>query len=276
MAKLENPEKVLSERMDKLCHDIEEEVKKSIEEPPPENRFESVKLLRERAALEVREGIKSLQMILDKGMQAVVYALTELKKEDELQEILDWFDNNMDKVNDFLNSQDPDQGGKTIEEQLDFPRKHIISMHDAATFLLNEKKYDEALGAITICLQFNPALSPLWFTYGSILQNRGDQEAALYVFQMAAILDEQNPYIPAHMARSWIALDDWPNAELAVQEAKALCQNFPEYLDLLKYCDELEDWMKKNKKPGIEGNGGAAPKTENENDTVSGNENGIK
>lgn len=253
MAKLENPEKILSERMDKLCHEIEENVKKSIEEPPPEKRFESVKMLREKAALEVREGLKALQEILDKGLKAVIDALTELKKEEEVRELLDWFENNMDKIDEFLAKRDEGAESKTIEEQLDFPRKHIISMHEAATYLLQQKKYDEALGAITICLQINPALSPLWFTYGTILQNRGDQEAALYTLQMAGILDEQNPYIPAHMARSWIALNDWSSAEASVKEAKSLCQNFPEYIDLLKYCDELEAWMKKNKKPEVEG-----------------------
>lgn len=246
MARMENPEQILSKRMDALCHDIEESVKNSIDEPPPEKRFESVNMIREKAVLDVRESIQALEKILNIGIQSIIFALTELKKEEELRDLLGWFENNMDQIASNSSNEDPDLDSKTAEEQLNFPRKHIIAMHDAATYLMNEKKYDEALAVIAICLQMNPTLSPLWVTYGLILQNRGDHEAALYIFQMAAVLDEQNPYIKAHMARSWIILGNREDAELCVQEAKSLCQNFPEYSDLLQYCTDLESWMQKN------------------------------
>lgn len=238
----------LTENLNKLSLQIEEEVKNSITELPPENRFITLQMAKDRAALEVREGLHRLQEMLDKGLKAIIDALTALKKDAEQEAILNWFDNNIDQINDFLNVDESALESKTPEEILNFPRENLISMHEAATYLLQQKKYNEALSAMALCLQFNPTLAPLWFTYGSILQEMNEHEAALYVFQMAAVLDDTNPYTLLHMARCWIAINQWDEAKECLEEAKKLCHAFPEYTDLLTYCTELEEWMKKNKK----------------------------
>lgn len=241
------PEEILSNKLAKLCEEIENDVRKSIAEPPPEQRFISVNMLRDKAALEAREALTQMQGLVAKGLAAIISTLKEEggEKAEQADEILEWFNDNAEYVSEFMDLKDEELGNKTLEEVLDFPRDYLNAMHKAASKLLQEQRYDEALAAIMVCIQFNSLLSPLWFTYGLILQARGDQEPAIYVFNVAAILDEGNPYIYAHMARSWIVLGEWLSAYDEIQKAKEICQQHPEYTDLIVYCKELEEWMEK-------------------------------
>lgn len=234
---------MLSEKLAKVCQDIENDVRKSIPEPPPEQRFISVKQKRDKAGLEIREAMLQLQTLLAKGMTAIIEALNTQKKEEQAEEILNWFTDHADSIGSYMDSKDESLGNRTLQEVLKFPPQLLAAMHQAAIYLLNEHRLDEAIAAMTVCLQINSTLSPLWFTYAQILQSREDQEAAIYAFNVAAILDEENPYIYAHLARSWIALGEWQQALDTLGKAKTVCDTHPDYTDLTTYIKELEEWM---------------------------------
>lgn len=248
MVDINKSEKILTEKLAKLCQEIEDDVKKSIAEPPPEQRYISVDMLRNKAALETREALSQLQGLMAKGLTAIINTLRANDKSEQADKILDWFGDNAENIAKFMDAKDESLGERTLEDVLKFPRKSLNAMHEAAKQLLKEQRYDEALAAINICLQINATLQQLWFTYGLILQARGDQEPAIYVFNVAAIMDEENPYIYAHMARSWIVLGEWQIAFDTIQKAKEICKEHAEYTDLIAYCQELEEWMDKYQK----------------------------
>lgn len=247
MVKLKDKQNILSNNLEKLTLEIENEVKNAIQEPPPDQRFHPIEKLREKAAIEAREGINQYKTLIEKGMTAITDTLIDMKRDEDAAAITEWFTNNTDKINDLVTSESKELETTTLEEIIDFPRENLIAMHDAVTHLLEEKKYDEAIAGITVCLQINSTLSPLWTTYGLILQARENHDGALYVFQIASILDENNPYILAHMARSWIILGHEVEAQQCVKEVEAYCEAHHEFQELANYCKELTLWIEKQK-----------------------------
>lgn len=245
MPSLDKSADLITEKLAKLCQQIEDEVKKSIEEPPPEQRFISVKLKRDQAVAETREALYAMQVLMAKGIKAIYTSLVDMGKQQEVDQIADWFTNNSENITAYLDSKNESMGDKTMEEILHFPRQYLIHMHEAATYLLGKNRFEESLMALSFCLQINPLLPTLWTTYGITLQHY-DQQQAINAFTIASDLDEENPYIHCHKARSLIALGKRAKAIESIKQAKEICEKKPEYTEIKTYCNELEEWMKKN------------------------------
>lgn len=246
MATIQNPQELINNQLDLLYQRIKRDVEKAISAPSPENPFESVKAIREKTYLQVQETLAALQKILDKGLHIIVDTLTEQRKDKEKEAILSWFESNIEKIVSVINEESADD--RPLSEKLNFPDGCFEAMFNVAQYLYSNHRYDEALSAIVVCLQLNSTLSPLWFIYGCVLQNKEEQEAALYAFEIASMFDEENPYIFANAARSWIALGNWTKADECIEQTLSFCKDNPEYPDLVNYCNELKSWSANYKK----------------------------
>lgn len=232
---------LISKELEIIQNKVKKDAEDKIVTPPPERRFDPITTLKQKAGLEVQEEFNSLKLLTEQGLKAILDTLNEMGKKEEGETIIAWFKSHPDDILKFIKDKKVSLES-SAEQQLDFPRSSLISMYEAAQYLFKKQQYEDALAAISVCLQFNFTLSPLWFTYGRIFQEMENHNMALYAFQIAIVFDDENPLAYAYMARSWMALAEWQHAEKALADARS--RAIGKFADDNAFCDELETWMK--------------------------------
>jgi len=223
-----------------------QKVEKSVLAPPPDKAFESLALLRKKAVLEAKNEIHAVNASIDKG---AIYILEYLKKHspDQFEQLTAWFMQNTDiMINSFASEATSDEE-ESLAHKINFPPELLNLMYTTACKLFDLKDYDKAAAAITVCIAFEPLIYDLWFAYGSFLQAKHDDVGALYAFQMAQILDDENPSVYAYMAISWLALSKPDEARQSIRTALDHCKDKEGYEDFKDYCYGLHAYCDKQK-----------------------------
>jgi len=214
--------------------------------PLPENALESAESLKIKKTLEIKEESKNFSKSLDIGLGSIIQALNDQDKSDEADDIIDWFEEHLDRM---ANITPEEIEKESFGKIMNFPLSYLFLMHQAITHLIDLEKYEEAQGALTFCLLLNATIPEIWFTNGVVLQKMNKHEEAIYAFGIADALNtKEDPYIYAHMARSLMTFKLWQEAEEFLVKAVNLCQeNDAELLvysqNLIKFCEAPKQRM---------------------------------
>jgi len=231
--------------------EIEENYLKKIESsvlpPPPERAFESIATLRKKAVLEAKNEMKAINGSLETGVTCILEHLKEHSPE-QFEELSSWFMQHTDAMIDCLKADDTSSNDESLAQKLSFPQELLNNMRQAAQHFFDEKEYDKAAAAMTVCIAFDGKIFEFWLFYGSILQANHDDVGALYAFQVAQSFDIANPSVYAYMAKSWVAISMQEEAQQCIMSALDCCKDLDGYEDFRDYCYALHAYSKKQMK----------------------------
>ena len=231
----------LQKQIDVICEETMDKAREAVQELPPKQKaLSSLKVMQDQAANEVKKEIELTQKTLADGFSVIEGVLADQNKPG-LEELKKWF---AEHENDFIQHAKEEQE-ITLQRKLKLPFKHLGLMYQSAAYLYGREMYKEAVKAMAVCIALNPTIYDFWFLYGSILQKMKEHELSLVILQIAAGLEENNPYPIAYMAKSWVDLENWTEAAASLKEAKTLCNKSHEFDEVKEYCQSLSTFITK-------------------------------
>lgn len=109
--------------------------------------------------------------------------------------------------------------GKSAQELMEFSDDTMAKFYHAAYQLFEGKKYEEAANAFLFLISLNAYRHEYWLGLGMSLQMCGDFETAIDSYEMAAILDVDNPVAYFYLAKCLFAIHDRESALQALDLA---------------------------------------------------------
>lgn len=187
---------------------------------------------KKKAAFDQRKILQDYQSQIEKGISYVLAVLNE-KEPSQAEKLISWFLNHTEDLTNLNNE------GQSLE-QLVFPLELLEQIYHVSLTLLENNAIEEAYDVISVCLLFSQSHDQIWFTLGEILERKREYEKALYAFQMAIVLNSENPLSHCHQARLFTLLELWDAALESVEKANILlAKSTLEYTQLRDYCRSL-------------------------------------
>lgn len=247
MENINNLENLLKQE-ESLKKSIINDAKKNVEAPPPEFRFTPTSQLEQKAIEETEADLDSIRNVLLKGWEAVVIALQDLNRHEELMEIITWFQTHLDTCiqtiqNSNLFTNEEEDKKATLEYKIQLPKNFKDTIYEAVVYHANNGKIDEAICALLICITFNPTIYELWVDYGTLLQEKQEDEAALYAYTIANGMDGDDAYLYMKMANAWASLGHWDKAKEFLEKGIEKSYNIESNEELIAYSKQLNQWI---------------------------------
>ena len=233
----------LKKQIDVICEEAMDKAREAVEELPPGKMLTPLDILQGQAAKDVKQGVEGVQKMFIDGLSAIKSAVPA-RDESGFKELEGWISDHTEDIVKHAQAHEENKG-ETLQKKLNFPSKYLGLMYQSVVGLSSRGMYKEAIEAITVCITLNPTLYDFWFLYGAILQKMKEHEFALITLQMAAGLEEQNPYPIAYMAKSWGDLKEWDEAKAALKVAQELCGRSGQFDEIKEYCHTLNESIEK-------------------------------
>ncbi len=122
--------------------------------------------------------------------------------------------------------------GKTAQEVLEISNDTMMKFYSAAYYLFENRHYDDAANAFFFLVTLNPHGYDYWVGLGMAEQLKGDFEAAIDAYEMAAMLETENPSAYLYLAKCLFAMHDRESALDALNLGISIADDRPEYYDL--------------------------------------------
>ena len=136
--------------------------------------------------------------------------------------------------------------GKTAQEILEFPEKHMAKFYGAAHYLFKHEKYEDAANAFLFLVTLNPHNHDYWLGLGMSTQRTGDYEGAIDAYEMAAYYDVNNPVPYFYLAKCFFAVHEHENSLHALDLAIEYADAYEEYHDLKKQAIQAKKLLIEN------------------------------
>lgn len=102
--------------------------------------------------------------------------------------------------------------GATLQDKLGITEADMEVMEAAASHLLQEKQFSEAVDAFVLLATLNPNVSHLWLNLGMAEQGTKNYREALEALGLAVATDPGDPSSHIRAAECYIALKDYTGA----------------------------------------------------------------
>ena len=122
--------------------------------------------------------------------------------------------------------------GASAQKIAGFSDETMALFYGAAHKLFDRQKYQEAANAVLFLLSLNSFMYEYWLGYGMASQMLNAFETAIDAYEVAAILEVENPVSYFYLSKCLFAIHDRPNARQAIELAIEYAGDHPQYQDL--------------------------------------------
>lgn len=136
--------------------------------------------------------------------------------------------------------------GKTAQEIMGFSNETMSRFYQAAYFLFEHKRYQDAGNAFLFLATLNPHNHDYWLGLGMATQLCHDYEAAIDAYELAALSDISSPVPYFYLAKCLFAIHDRESALQALDLAIETADELPEYAELKQQAITAKEMLLKN------------------------------
>lgn len=122
--------------------------------------------------------------------------------------------------------------GKTAQEILEISQETMAKFYGAAYHLFEHKHYQSAADGFVFLVTLNGHNYDYWLGLGMSEQLCGHYEDAIDAYEIAAIIEIENPISYFYLAKCLFAIHDRESSMLALDLAIEYAENRPEFFDL--------------------------------------------
>ena len=115
---------------------------------------------------------------------------------------------------------------------LGFSSETMALMYQSAHHFFTEHQYEEAAEAFLFLATLDPDNFDYWLGLGMSVQMRGDYEAGIDAYEMAAFIEVENPISYFYLSKCFFAMHDRENAKQALEMAIDYAGDSSQYADL--------------------------------------------
>lgn len=135
-------------------------------------------------------------------------------------------------LNDPLKLQEQIASGKTFQEIIGYTDETMDQFYHAARRLFEKQRYEDSADAFIFLTTMNPFVSQYWLGLGMSEHLKDEHFDALMAYNMAILIDKNNPIPHYHSAACHRALHDLDTARLCIDEAISLAGNRQQHAQL--------------------------------------------
>jgi type III secretion system low calcium response chaperone LcrH/SycD len=135
--------------------------------------------------------------------------------------------------------------GKTAQEILGFSNEAMAKFYQAAYFLFEHKRYEDAANAFLFLATLNPHNHDFWLGLGMSMQLCHEYETAIDAYELAALSDISSPVPYFYLAKCLFAIHDRESALQALDLAIETADDLDEYADLKKQAIQAKEILLK-------------------------------
>jgi type III secretion system low calcium response chaperone LcrH/SycD len=128
---------------------------------------------------------------------------------------------------------------ETLQKAFDVTFYEMEEIYSEAYAFYQEDNYLEAATAFRWLVLLNPFVSKYWTGLAASLQLLEKYEKSLHAYAVSSLLENDNPFLHVHACECYMAMNQWDEAEKALDLAQLRAVNKPQYLDLQREIDSL-------------------------------------
>lgn len=132
-------------------------------------------------------------------------------------------------LNDPLKLQQQIASGKTFQEIVGYSDETMSKFYRAARRLFEKQRYEESSDAFIFLTTMNPFVHHYWLGLGMSEQLMDEHFGALIAYNMAILIDKENPIPHYHSATCHKALHDFENARICLDHVVSLAADRQEH-----------------------------------------------
>ena len=122
--------------------------------------------------------------------------------------------------------------GKSAQEIIGFTDEVMAKFYGAAYQLFEHKRYQDAANAFLFLATLNPHNYEYWLGLGMASQLGHNYEAAIDAYELAAIINIENPVAYFYLAKCLFAIHDRESALQALEIAIEMAGDDPDFNEL--------------------------------------------
>lgn len=126
---------------------------------------------------------------------------------------------------------------ETLQEAFEIDPDEMEGSYAAAHEHYMNDRFEESVEMFRWLTILNPLIEKYWLGFGASQQLLKTYEGALRAYAVCTFLDPKNPYPHFHAYECYVALEDLPQAHLALEQARNLSQH-PAYRQLKQEIDQ--------------------------------------
>lgn len=135
--------------------------------------------------------------------------------------------------------------GKTAQEIMGFSNETMSKFYQAAYYLFENKRYQDAANAFLFLATLNPHTHDYWLGLGMSTQLCRDYESAIDAYELAALCDISSPVPYFYLAKCLFAIHDRESALQALDLAIETADDLKDYAELKHQAEMAKDILLK-------------------------------
>lgn len=139
------------------------------------------------------------------------------------------------------------EDGKSLQEIIGYSDELMEKLYGAAYAVFQEGRYHEAQDGFLFLTTLNPYVYAYWLGLAMSYQLMEEYEQAVLAYQCATSAEPDNPLPHYYLAGCHLYLGAYDEALHALKELRELCDERPEYTELLKKADLAQETIMKRK-----------------------------
>jgi len=136
--------------------------------------------------------------------------------------------------------------GKTAQEIMGFSDKAMAKFYQAAYFLFEHKRYQDAADAFLFLATLNPHHHEYWLGIGMATQMCQDYDAAIDAYELAALCNIISPAPYFYLAKCLFAIHERDSALQALDLAIDTADDLDEYSELKRQAEMAKQMILKH------------------------------
>lgn len=133
--------------------------------------------------------------------------------------------------------------GKNFSEILGFDQEILSHFYRVAYELFQKKQYADALDAFLFLTSIEPSNFDFWIGLGMTIQVQGRIQLAIDAYEIAALIDLENPIPYFFLSKCFFAIHDRASSFEAIELALEYSNGKLEYSQLNQHAEEVKQMM---------------------------------